>query len=338
MRRACSLQQRRVLSSQPRLAALRATLKTEEPAKPRKPSWLKVSGAGGPNYERLRSTVRSLKLATVCEEARCPNIGECWEGGEGQTATATVMIMGDECTRGCRFCSVKTSRRPKALDPDEPRNVAKAVKDWGLDYVVVTCVDRDDLADQGSSHVAQTVREMKLFKPELLVEVLSGDFRGERPFVQAVARSGLEVFAHNVETVERLTPRVRDRRATYRQSLDVLETAKASTDIITKTSLMLGLGETDEDVLQALRDCRLAGVDVVTFGQYLRPTKRHLAVSEYVTPAKFDHWKSTADAMGFRYVASGPLVRSSYKAGELYVKNMIHDDRRLRASAAAAVA
>ena len=330
---------RRLLSAQPleRLAALRETLQQDIASKEttqrvRKPSWLKVSGAGGPNYERLRSSVRSLGLATVCEEARCPNIGECWEGGKGPdaTATATVMIMGDECTRGCRFCSVKTSRKPKALDPDEPRNVAKAVADWGLDYVVVTCVDRDDLEDQGAYHVAQTVRELKKSDPKLLVEVLSGDFQGNRDHVSLVANSGLEVFAHNLETVEHLTPRVRDRRAAYRQSLEVLEVAKHSylpqpnqKDLITKTSLMLGLGETDDQVSQTLRDCRTAGVDVITFGQYLRPTKRHLAVSDYVTPDKFDHWKKEADAMGFKYVASGPLVRSSYKAGELYVKNML---------------
>mmetsp|Transcript_13768 Transcript_13768/g.44897 ORF Transcript_13768/g.44897 Transcript_13768/m.44897 type:complete len:364 (+) Transcript_13768:122-1213(+) len=314
------------MAAPPRLAALRETLQRE-----RKPSWLKVSGAGGPNYERLRSSVRSLKLATVCEEARCPNIGECWEGGEDATATATVMIMGDECTRGCRFCSVKTSRTPRALDRLEPANVARAVAEWGLDYVVVTCVDRDDLPDQGAAHIAETVAELKKSKSELLVEVLCGDFQGRLDLVDVVATSGLEVFAHNLETVEKLTPRVRDRRAGYRQSLKVLEQAAASKvsaaaangPRLTKTSLMLGLGETDDQVMQALTDCRTAGVDVITFGQYLRPTKRHLPVSEYVTPAKFDDWKARADAMGFVYVASGPLVRSSYKAGELYVKNFL---------------
>lgn len=305
---------------QPRLAALRTTLEKEQT---RKPSWLKVSGAGGPNYERLRKSVRSLKLATVCEEARCPNIGECWEGGEDATATATVMIMGDECTRGCRFCSVKTSRAPKALDPEEPQNVAQAVAEWGLDYVVVTCVDRDDLPDQGASHIAATVKALKDEK-DILVEVLSGDFQGSPNLVNTVAGSGLDVFAHNLETVEHLTPRVRDRRAAYRQSLGVLETAKHNGGPkLTKTSLMLGLGEQDHHVRQALHDCRTAGVDVVTFGQYLRPTKRHLAVAEYVTPAKFDAWKAEALSLGFTYVASGPLVRSSYKAGELFVKNFL---------------
>ncbi|KAJ8601997.1 hypothetical protein CTAYLR_002746 [Chrysophaeum taylorii] len=307
-----------------RLEELKATLRAEgsSSARPRKPSWLKVNAAGGPNYERLRSTVRDLGLATVCEEARCPNIGECWEGGDSSVATATIMIMGDECTRGCRFCSVKTSRAPKALDPEEPRRVAEAVSKWGLDYVVLTSVDRDDVPDQGASHVAATVRELKNASEDILVEVLAPDFRGEPDLVSTVASSGLDVFAHNLETVERLTPRVRDRRAAYSQSLRVLETAKSLAKL-TKTSLMLGLGEADHEVRAALHDCRAAGVDVVTFGQYLRPTKRHLAVADFVTPAKFEAWQHEAEAMGFAYVASGPLVRSSYKAGELFVSNML---------------
>lgn len=331
---------RRLLSSRPRLDELKETLKQQKKVAPlRKPSWLKVSGAGGENYERLRSTVRELGLATVCEEARCPNIGECWGGGGENTATATIMIMGDTCTRGCRFCSVKTSRAPAALDPEEPKRTAQAVAKWGLDYVVITSVDRDDVADQGASHVAQTVVELKKANPDLLVEVLSPDFQGKKDLVDAVAGSGLNVFAHNVETVERLTPRVRDRRAGYQQSLDVLEIAKQnnrrehSRDLLTKTSLMLGLGETDDEIDRCLQQLRDVDVDIVTFGQYLQPTKNHLKVQEYVTPEKFEYWRERAESMGFLYVASGPLVRSSYKAGEFFVKNVLRS-RQNKAAAA----
>jgi lipoic acid synthetase len=295
-----------------------------------KPRWLKARPADSANYERLRSTVRELGLATVCEEARCPNIGECWGGGEDQTATATIMIMGDTCTRGCRFCSVATSRNPPPLDPDEPEKVATAISKWGLDYVVLTSVDRDDLEDQGSEHFAQVVRLLKHKKPELLVEALTPDFRGKSELITAVATSGLDVYAHNMETVERLTPRVRDRRAGYRQSLGVLEHVKSleSVSCLTKTSLMLGLGEADGEVHQALRDLRAAGVDVVTFGQYLQPTRKHLPVQEYVTPDKFQEWQSVAEQMEFLYVASGPLVRSSYKAGEFFLKKYLQGRRQ----------
>jgi lipoic acid synthetase len=266
----------------------------------------------------------------VCEEARCPNIGECWGGGKDQTATATIMIMGDTCTRGCRFCSVATSRAPPPLDPDEPEKVATAISQWGLDYVVLTSVDRDDLGDQGSEHFAQVVRLLKQKRPELLVEALTPDFGGERSLITTVAASGLDVYAHNMETVERLTPRVRDRRAGYRQSLGVLEHVKSldSVSCLTKTSLMLGLGEADEEVHQTLRDLRNVNVDVVTFGQYLQPTRKHLAVQEYVTPEKFDEWQAVAKQMGFLYVASGPLVRSSYKAGEFFLKNYLQGRRQ----------
>ena len=332
-------------AAQPRLAALRETLKKESqtPAKARKPSWLKAPAAAGANYERLRSTVRKQKLATVCEEARCPNIGECWggraaagdESNEEHTATATIMIMGDTCTRGCRFCSVKTSRRPDALDPEEPLRTADAVNQWGLDYVVVTSVDRDDVHDHGSSHISETVRQLKLKTPHLLVEVLTPDFGGVVERVNEVALSGLDVFAHNVETVERLTPRVRDRRAGYQQTMNVLQAAKAANPaLVTKSSIMLGLGETDDEILQTLRDLRKHGVDVVTFGQYLQPTKRHLKVADYVTPEAFDRWRDAAQALGFLYVASGPLVRSSYRAGELFVKNVLRGRKPKKADVA----
>lgn len=326
---------RAMLSSHARLDALRETLRNEsKPVKALKPSWLKVSGAGGPHYERLRSTVRSLGLATVCEEARCPNIGECWNGGDDETATATIMIMGDTCTRGCRFCSVKTSRSPQPLDPEEPQRTADAITKWGLDYVVITSVDRDDIEDQGASHIARTVRALRVANPDIFVEVLAPDFRGDRDLVFTVAGSGLNVFAHNVETVERLTPRVRDRRAGFRQSLGVLRTAKEMPNIITKTSLMLGLGETDDEVRECLTALREADVDVVTFGQYLQPTKSHLKVREYVTPDKFDAWREEAEQLGFLYVASGPLVRSSYRAGEFFVKNVLRSKEQLQVAAA----
>ncbi|CAM9655125.1 unnamed protein product [Ectocarpus sp. 6 AP-2014] len=294
----------------------------------RKPNWLKAVPTQGHNYERLRSTVRELGLATVCEEAKCPNIGECWGGADG-TATATIMIMGDTCTRGCSFCAVKTSRAPPPLDADEPEKVAKAVTDWGLGYVVLTSVDRDDLPDQGANHFASTVRGLKRRAPQLLVECLAPDFRGDLELAEQVALSGLDVFAHNLETVERLQGRVRDHRAGYKQSLSVLEHAKKVTggEVITKTSLMLGVGETPADVEATLRDLRAVGCDVVTFGQYLRPSKRHMPMREYITPEAFAEWQRVAEGMGFLYVASGPMVRSSYKAGEFFLKTVIEQRR-----------
>ncbi|CAJ1912372.1 unnamed protein product [Cylindrotheca closterium] len=298
-----------------------------------KPRWLKAKPADSENYQKLRSTVRDLGLATVCEEARCPNIGECWGGGENETATATIMIMGDTCTRGCRFCSVKTSKAPPPLDPEEPEKVSTAIAKWGLDYVVLTSVDRDDLEDQGANHFREVVQKLKEKKPDLLVEALTPDFQGNKDLIHAVATSGLDVFAHNVETVERLTPFVRDRRAEYQQSLEVLRYAKSLGGSLTKTSIMLGLGETDEEIQTTLEDLRAAGVDVVTFGQYLQPTKQHLPVKEYVTPEKFEELKLKADAMGFTYVASGPLVRSSYKAGEFFLKNYLEEQKAKQAAA-----
>lgn len=293
----------------------------------RLPEWLKVPIPKGKSFHNLKKDVRELKLATVCEEAKCPNIGECW-GGKKSEATATIMLLGDTCTRGCRFCSVKTNRKPSKPDPMEPENTAEAISRWGLGYVVLTTVDRDDLIDGGLNHLAETVMKIKQKAPQILVEVLSGDFRGDLDMVSVLAKSGLDVYAHNLETVEDLTPHVRDRRATYRQSLSVLKRAKESNEnLITKTSLMLGFGETDKQILQTLRDLREIKCDVVTFGQYMRPTKRHMKVVEYVTPAKFDYWKDVALEMGFLYVASGPLVRSSYKAGEAFIENVIRKRR-----------
>lgn len=289
----------------------------------RLPKWLKVPIPKGKSFHKLKDDVRDLKLSTVCEEAKCPNIGECW-GGKKSEATATIMLLGDTCTRGCRFCSVKTNRNPGAPDPMEPENTAEAISRWGLGYVVMTTVDRDDLVDGGSKHLASTVEKIKQKAPQILVEVLGGDFRGDLNLVDTLASSGLDVYAHNIETVEDLTPFVRDRRANYRQSLAVLERAKqVRSSLVTKTSMMLGFGETDEQILQTLKDLRAIKCDVVTFGQYMRPTKRHMKVVDYVTPEKFDYWRDKALEMGFLYVASGPLVRSSYKAGEAFIENVI---------------
>ncbi|CCX04952.1 lipoic acid synthetase [Pyronema domesticum] len=294
----------------------------------RLPSWLKTNIPIGTNYNKIKEDLRGLNLHTVCEEARCPNIGECWGGSDKSAATATIMLMGDTCTRGCRFCSVKTSRRPPPLDVHEPENTAEALKRWGLGYVVLTSVDRDDLADGGSRHFAETIMKIKQKAPAILVEALTGDFMGDLAQVEIVAQSGLDVYAHNVETVEELTPFVRDRRATFRQSLAVLKKAKESKEgLITKTSMMLGLGETEEQVMDALKELRKADVDVVTFGQYMRPTKRHMKVEKYVTPEEFESWRVKALEMGFMYVASGPLVRSSYKAGEAFIENVLKKRR-----------
>lgn len=293
----------------------------------RLPKWLKTEIPKGQNFHKLKQDLRGLKLHTVCEEARCPNIGECWGGTDKSKATATIMLMGDTCTRGCRFCSVKTSRNPGPLDPNEPENTADAIAKWGLGYVVLTTVDRDDLVDGGAHHFADTVRRIKS-KCETLVECLTGDFRGDLNMVDVMARSGLDVFAHNVETVEDLTPFVRDRRATFQQSLSVLRRAKETVpSLVTKTSIMLGFGETDAQIEDTLQQLRGAGVDVVTFGQYMRPTRRHMKVVEYVTPEKFQYWHDRAMELGFLYCASGPLVRSSYKAGEAFIENVLKGRR-----------
>ncbi|KAK9150004.1 hypothetical protein Syun_008313 [Stephania yunnanensis] len=296
-----------------------------------KPKWMKESIPGGSKYAKIKSKLRELKLHTVCEEARCPNLGECWSGGETGTATATIMILGDTCTRGCRFCNVKTSRTPPPPDPNEPSNVAEAIASWGLDYVVITSVDRDDLPDQGSGHFTETVQKLKKLKPSMLIEALVPDFRGDPGCVEKVSKSGLDVFAHNIETVEELQREVRDHRANFKQSIEVLKMAKqyAPAGTLTKTSVMLGCGETPEQVLQTMEKVRGAGVDVMTFGQYMRPSKRHMPVSEYITPEAFEKYRVIGMDMGFRYVASGPMVRSSYKAGEFYIKSMIDADRAL---------
>jgi lipoyl synthase len=303
----------------------------------RLPSWLKTPIPDSSNYKKIKNDLRGLNLHTVCEEARCPNISDCWGGSSKSQATATIMLMGDTCTRGCRFCSVKTSKAPPPLDPHEPEHTAEALSRWGLGYVVLTSVDRDDLADGGARHFAETVMKIKSKAPGMLVECLTGDYAGDLKMVSLVARSGLDVYAHNVETVEALTPQVRDRRAKFRQSLAVLEAAKAAKPgLITKTSIMLGLGETEEQLWETLRELRKIDVDVVTFGQYMRPTKRHMPVHEYVTPDTFEIWRQRALDMGFLYCASGPLVRSSYKAGEAFIENVLKKRKANRQETAAA--
>jgi lipoic acid synthetase len=296
----------------------------------RLPPWLKTAKKipTGPDFFRIKDSLRGLNLHTVCEEAKCPNIGECWSGNETGSATATIMLMGDHCTRGCLFCSVKTARRPPPLDPNEPRATGKALAEWGLDYVVLTSVDRDDLPDQGSAHIAETVSVIKSLKPDMLVEVLVPDFKGDTECIDRVLAAAPDVYAHNMETVRTLTPFVRDRRAGYEQSLNVLKYVNdKSPETVTKTSLMLGLGETADQIRETMRDLRAVGVDCLTLGQYMQPTKKHLKVVEYVTPEAFDAWKEYGEKMGFAYVASGPLVRSSYKAGEFFLKTFVKDKK-----------
>ncbi len=289
---------------------------------PRKPDWLKVTLPVGETYLTLKSRLRSLGLHTVCEEARCPNIGECWASG-----TATLMLLGDVCTRGCRFCAVKSGNPQGVLDSDEPSKSAAVCEALNLRYVVLTSVDRDDLPDNGAAHFARTVVEIKARVPDIVVETLTGDFQGKLQDLSTMLASGVDVFAHNIETVERLTRRVRDVRATYKQSMFVLEQGKKlNPRVVTKSSIMLGLGETESEVLQTLRHLRSVGAGIVTLGQYLRPTEKHLPVKEYVSPERFEWYAEEARAMGFDYVASGPLVRSSYKAAELFLLKRIAGD------------
>ncbi|MFK5605710.1 lipoyl synthase [Haloferax volcanii] len=290
----------------------------------RKPDWLKMRPPSGRRFTDIKSTLRDRNLNTVCEEANCPNLGECWSGRDGP-GTATFMLMGDRCSRGCNFCDVTTGGM-EPLDPDEPANVADAVTEIGLDYVVLTSVDRDDLPDQGAAHFAETIREIKRRDPEVLVEVLIPDFQGDPEHVRKIIDAGPDVIAHNIETVERLQWPIRDRRAGYEQSLSVLQQVTDESDIHTKTSVMLGLGEHAHEVYQTLSDLREADVDIVTFGQYLQPSRSHLDVFEYVHPDAFETWRRVAeDELGFLYCASGPMVRSSYKAGELFVDALLRE-------------
>jgi len=289
------------------------------PARPAvpKPQWLRAQLAAGARYGMVRQIVHEHRLSTVCEEAKCPNIGECWNAG-----TATIMLMGAVCTRACRFCAVDTGNPRGWLDPGEPENVARSVQLMKLKYVVLTSVNRDDLPDGGAAHYAAAIRAIKRVNPGTAVEALTPDFQGNFADVHTVLESGLDVFAQNVETVRRLTHPVRDARAGYDQTLDVLREARRfRSDILTKTSLMLGLGETEREIHETMADLRAAGVDLLTLGQYLRPTPNHLSVERYVSPAEFDAWRAAALALGFVECVSGPLVRSSYRAEQALARN-----------------
>ena len=284
-----------------------------------KPEWLRIKLPSGGKYNAVKDTVHEHGLSTVCEEAKCPNIAECWNAG-----TATIMLMGSVCTRACRFCSVDTGNPQGRLDLDEPRLASNSVRLMGLKYVVLTSVDRDDLPDGGAQHYANCIRQIKEDNPETAVEALTGDFSGNFDDVRTVLDSGLEVFAQNVETVKRLTHVVRDPRAGYEQTLGVLEFAKHHRpDILTKTSLMLGLGERDEEIIETMRDLKAINVDILTLGQYLQPTKHHLDVVRYVSPAEFNRYRDIGLEMGFLEVVSGPFVRSSYRAERALEKNNV---------------
>jgi lipoic acid synthetase len=297
------------------ISAIKDGVKARSDPEPsdRKPPWLRVRIPSGGKYAEVSGTVHRHRLSTVCEESHCPNIGECWNAG-----TATIMLMGSVCTRACRFCSVDTGNPNGWLDPDEPANAAESVRLMGLKYVVITSVDRDDLVDGGAGHYAASIRAIKRVNPATGVEALTPDFSGSEAAIESVVTAGLDVFAQNLETVERLTHPVRDPRAGYQQTLDVLAAGKRlTTDILTKSSLMLGLGETDQEIEQAMDDLRTHDVDVLTLGQYLRPTVNHLPVARWVHPEEFERYREVGLQKGFREVASGPLVRSSYRADRI---------------------
>jgi lipoic acid synthetase len=283
----------------------------------RKPPWLRATLAGGAGYNAVKTIVQAHRLSTVCEEAKCPNIGECWNAG-----TATIMLMGAVCTRACRFCAVDTGNPRGWLDPEEPDNVARSVDLMKLQYVVLTSVNRDDLADGGAGHYAAAVRAIKTLRPGIAVEALTPDFQGVLADVETVLDAGVDVFAQNLETVLRLTHPVRDPRAGYGQTLNVLRHAKAyRPSVLTKTSLMLGLGESDDEIEATMRDLREASVDILTLGQYLRPTVHHLEIARFVSPAQFDRYRAMALSLGFLECVSGPLVRSSYRAEQALARN-----------------
>ena len=281
----------------------------------RKPDWLKIKIPSGEDYLRVKKTLRTYNLNTVCEESSCPNVSKCWESG-----TATIMIMGNMCTRVCRFCDV-SSGRPAPLDPDEPKRVAEAIKQWNLRYIVITSVCRDDLEDGGAAHFAKTIKSVKLSCPDTIVEPLIPDFNYDSDSIKKIIESEPEVVSHNIETVRRLSSKVRDSRATYEQSLSVLRKIKEiNPKIYTKSSFMVGHGETKEEVIQTASDLKSANVDVITAGQYLQPSLNHLPVSEYVHPEKFASYQKIFEEMGFLHVVVGPFVRSSFQAADFIEK------------------
>lgn len=288
--------------------------KPQDPTPLKKPEWLRIRLSARPEYEKTREIVNTHRLSTVCQESKCPNISECWSHG-----TATIMLLGSVCTRACKFCSVDTGNPKGWLDPEEPANAARSVQLMNLNYIVLTSVDRDDLEDLGAGQYAASVRAIKALCPQTKVEALTPDFQGREDCIELLLDSDVDVFAQNVETVERLTYPVRDPRAGYWQTINVLLYAKRyRPDIITKTSLMLGLGETADEVEQTMRDLRAANVDVLTLGQYMQPTRNHLPVLRYVTPAEFKRFREVGLELGFLEVAAGPLVRSSYRADRIF--------------------
>ena len=283
----------------------------------RKPDWIRVKATFDPRYNKVKQQVTEKRLNTVCEEGMCPNISECWSNG-----TATFMLMGSVCTRACKFCSVDTGNPKGWLDADEPINTAKAVSVMGLKYVVLTSVNRDDLEDGGAEHYAETVKAIKASNPNTAVEALTPDFKGIYSSIETIVNSGIEVFAQNMETVERLTHPVRDIRAGYQQTLDVLaESKKINPNVLTKTSLILGLGETDEEIEKTMDDLIISNVDILTLGQYLRPTLNHIPIEKWVTPEEFNRYRDIGLSKGFLEVVSGPMVRSSYRAERVLEKN-----------------
>ena len=293
----------------------------------RKPEWLRVRAPGGDNFKWLKEVSRAHGLHTVCEEARCPNIGECWSGG-----TATFMILGGVCTRGCKFCEVTTGNPKKQFDPHEPEKVAKVVRDMKMSYIVITSVDRDDLPDQGVGHFKETVLKTKELSPGLLVETLTPDWRGDDQCIETMVSARADVLAHNIETVERLQRHVRDPRCGYGQSLGVLEKYRKQSEalghrVLTKSSIMVGLGETEPEIIATMQSLIDHGVSVLTIGQYLQPSSNRLPVENYIHPDDFARWASLGEEMGFLYVASGPLVRSSYRAGEYFIEKILKGEQ-----------
>lgn len=303
------------------ISAIKDGIKSSGDGSPRpgKPDWLRIRVRGGPTFEKVQGIVHRHKLATVCEEAKCPNMSECWSAG-----TATIMLMGDVCTRACRFCAVNTGNPKGWLDAQEPDNAARSVQLMNLKYVVLTSVNRDDLPDGGAGHYAACVTRVKEVNPDTAVEALTPDFLGVPGDVETVLDSGIVVFAQNIETVRRLTHPVRDPRAGYQQTLDVLAHAKAyRPDVLTKTSLMLGLGETEEEIMTCMDDLRAARVDILTLGQYLQPTLNHYPIARYVTPEEFEQYRQWGLQKGFFEVVSGVFVRSSYRAEQVLAKNNV---------------
>ncbi|MFX0122803.1 MAG: lipoyl synthase [Candidatus Hodarchaeota archaeon] len=285
----------------------------------RKPKWIKTKLPTEKEYVIIQKLLKQQDLHTVCEEAFCPNRTECWESG-----TATFLLMGPFCTRSCKFCDVETRNPHQYLDVKEPKKLAYTVKELGLKYVVLTSVTRDDLMDGGAEHLSQCIREVRHMNPKVRIEILIPDFQGDLDALQKIVGSKPDVIGHNIETTELLTPLVRDKRASFELSIFILKNIKKlDSQILTKSSIMLGLGETENQILAALQDLRRVKVDIVTIGQYLQPSRKHLNVVEYLEPKIYKYWEKQAFELGFLYVASGPLVRSSYRAGEFYVENVL---------------